>query len=232
MKKSKNLIVKILIGIPAAGKSTWSNEYLFKNPEWVRVNRDDYRKMLRNEAICEFRIENMITEIADEAILTALHSKRNVIVDNTNLKMEYINNIIELVKTYADVEFQIFDISLEKAIERDANREKKVGEKVIERMYKDYVKLIDSNPIIYTTIKKVARVHVDPPFNDKLPSCVIFDIDGTLAHMNGKRGPFEWLKVDVDDLDTAVARMFRLHVKAGDIVFCVSGRDESARKKT
>lgn len=230
MSKTKNLIVKILIGIPASGKTTMCEEFLRNNPDWVRVNRDDYRRMLRNEAMCEFRVENMITELANEAVLTALQNKRNVLIDNTNLKKEYIDAIIELTREYADIEFRLFPISLEKAIERDAARVKKVGEKVIEKMYKDYVKLVDSYQFI--NLKKINRVHVDAPFDENLPSCVLFDIDGTLAHMNGKRGPFEWLKVDVDDLDIAVSRMFKLHKQLGDTVFCVSGRDESARQKT
>lgn len=230
MARDKNLIVKILVGIPASGKTTWSEQWLMNHDNWVRVNRDDFRKMLRNEAVCEFQLENMITELCYEAVLSALEYKRNVIVDNTHLQPEHIDRLIECVETYADVEFQIFDMSLEKAIERDANRAKKVGEKVITRMYKDYKKLVDSYQFINR--KKVARKYVEAPFDENLPSCVLFDIDGTLAHMNGKRGPFDWLKVDVDDLDVSVARTFKLHKQVGDTVFCVSGRDESARQKT
>lgn len=231
MSKVKNLIVRILIGIPASGKSTWCKEFLAKNPNWVRVNRDDFRHMFRNEPICEFKVEEMITDVSNAAIMEALQYKKNVLVDNTNLKQEYIDAVVDLVSTYADVEFLTFDISLDKAIERDANREKKVGEKVITKMFKEYKKLMDSG-LNFNTIPKKARKYVDPPYDKNLPDVVLFDIDGTLAHMNGKRGPFEWLRVDVDDLDLAVARIFKMHRKNGDTIFCVSGRDESARQKT
>jgi len=30
-------------GIPASGKTTWAREYCLKNPNTVRVNRDDIR---------------------------------------------------------------------------------------------------------------------------------------------------------------------------------------------
>lgn len=230
MSRVKNLIVRILIGIPASGKSTWCENFLMKNPDWLRVNRDDFRKMLRNEAVTEFKIENLITEISNATIVESLNAKRNILVDNTNLKKEYIEAIVELVQTMADVEFQVFDISLDKAIERDAAREKKVGERVITKMYKDYKNLMDSYPLV--NVKKIPRVYTDPPYNEDLPDLILFDIDGTLAHMNGKRGPFDWLKVDLDDLDKTVARIFKMHRKQGDIIFCLSGRDGSGRKKT
>lgn len=229
-KKDKNLIVKVLIGIPASGKTTWSEQFLFSHSDWVRVNRDDFRRMLRNEAVCEFQIENMITDLCYESIIASLQKKKNVIVDNTHLQRKHIEALVEAVQEYADIEFQPFPISLDKALERDANRAKKVGEKVITRMYKEYVKLMDSYDLV--NLKQKPRIYEDAPFDEELPSCVLFDIDGTLAHMNGKRGPFDWHRVDVDDLDTAVARMFKLHKAAGEIVYCVSGRDESARQKT
>ncbi len=53
----------------------------------------------------------------------------------------------------------------------------------------------------------------------------IFDIDGTLAHMDDVRGPFEWHKVATDRVDDVVKRMFQLHRKNGDKLICLSGRD-------
>ena len=46
----KNLKVKILIGIPASGKSTWSLNYIRNNPDWTRVSRDDLVAPLRKPA--------------------------------------------------------------------------------------------------------------------------------------------------------------------------------------
>lgn len=226
----KKLIVKILIGVPASGKSTWSKEFVRKNPSWVRINRDDYRFMLRNEPTCEPKIEDMITGLFYGAVDAALSKKLNVIVDNTNLKARYINEMVEYVQYRADVEFMVFDVSLEEAIERDKKREKMVGEGVITKMYKDYKNLVDG--FSYSNQSKKTFIYKEPVFEKGLESIVIFDIDGTLSHVNGKRDYFDWNKVDRDDLDLIVFDAYRVYRDAGYKIFVVTGRSEEAREKT
>lgn len=229
--KKDNLKVKFLIGIPAAGKSTWAKEFVRNNPNWTRINRDDYRFMTKNSPICEPKIEDMITEMFADATLTALRFKQNVIIDNTNLKSEYILPLVKLVEEYADVEYQIFDCSVDKAIERDEAREKRVGPEVIKKMYKNYVNLLET--FDFKGRKKKDRIFkTDAGWDKKLPNAAIFDIDGTLAHMNGRRGPFDWEKVDVDALDPYVARMVKIHKSYGDTIIILSGRDGSCEALT
>jgi len=228
--KKEDLKVKFLIGIPAAGKTTWAKAYVKNNSNWTRINRDDFRFMTKDAPVCEPKIEDMITEMVGDAVLTALRYKQNVIIDSTNLKSRYIMQLVKMVEEVADVEYQIFDISIDKAIERDNAREKKVGEAVIKKMFKDYKNLLDS--FNFTHISKRAKIYKEPIFDPKLPDAYIFDIDGTTAHMSNKRGPFDWLQVDKDDIDIVIARQIKLHKKNGDKVIFVSGRDESARTKT
>lgn len=140
----KELKVLILVGVPASGKSTWSLDFVRRNPDWVRVSRDDFRFMLKDQPSCEPKIESLINTIQDSVILDALAKGINVVIDNTNLKKKYIEHFAKLVQPYASVEFQIFDISLEKALERDESREKKVGKEVLERMFKQYENLVGS----------------------------------------------------------------------------------------
>ena len=64
--KKNNLEILILIGIPASGKSTWSKEYVRKNPNWVRVSRDDFRDMLKSAQVCEPKIEELINTLMNE----------------------------------------------------------------------------------------------------------------------------------------------------------------------
>ena len=228
--KKDNLKVKFLIGIPGSGKSTWAKEFVCNNSSWVRVNRDDFRFMTKNQGFCEPKIESLITKLQNDAILSILGARMNVIVDNTNLKSKYIAEIAKLVENVADVEYQVFDISVKKAIERDAAREKTVGPAIITKMFKDYQILMDS--FDFSTISKKELVSPKREWMNGLPYAAIFDIDGTLAHMNGKRGPFDWDKVDRDDLDIQVARMVNIHKAYGDTIIIVSGRDASCMQMT
>jgi predicted kinase len=140
----KELKVLILIGVPASGKSTWSLDFVRTNPDWVRVSRDDFRFMLKGQPVCDPKIESLINTLQDSVILDSLEKGLNVVIDNTNLKKKYIEHFAKLVQPYASVEFRIFDISLNEALERDESREKKVGKEVLERMFKQYENLVDS----------------------------------------------------------------------------------------
>ena len=226
----KKLQVKILIGPPGSGKSTWSLDFVRRNPDWVRVSRDDFRFMLKDQPICEPKIESLINTIQDSVILDSLAKGLNVIIDNTNLKKSYIEHFSELVQPYASVEFQIFDISLKKALERDEVREKKVGKEVLERMFKQYEILVDSFDPSGRPMKR--KIYKNPVLDPAKENVILCDLDGTVAHMNSKRGPFDWDKVDRDDVDTIVADRLRNHAKLGEKVIIVTGRDESCRELT
>ncbi len=227
--KKNNLKILILIGIPASGKSTWAKDFVRKNPEWARVNRDDFRNMLKNSQTCEPKVEDMITLLVKETITKSLMRKLNVIVDNTNLKLKYINEIIEEFKYSADIDFRVFDISLDKAIERDNQREAKVGTGIITKMYKDYKNLLDS--FDFQPINKVERPHLIPNYKSELPDAVVFDIDGTLALM-GNRSAFDWMKVYKDDKNDIVAEQVEFHKSKGRKIIIVSGRDGVCKKLT
>jgi hypothetical protein len=51
--------------------------------------------MLKTSQTCENKIEDMITGLVNDVISSSLSRKLNVIVDNTNLKVKYINSIID-----------------------------------------------------------------------------------------------------------------------------------------
>jgi hypothetical protein len=54
--------------------------------------------MLKTSQTCENKIEDMITGLVNDVISSSLSRKLNVIVDNTNLKVKYINSIIDTFK--------------------------------------------------------------------------------------------------------------------------------------
>lgn len=235
MKKDKNLKVLILIGLPASGKSTYAKSFIEKRKQlfedWVIVSRDGFRSMLKNQPICEPKIEALITEMQNEAIISALNLKCNVVIDNTNLKVSVVEKLCDLVKHYADVEFMLFDVPGKECIQRDSKREKSVGEAVIKRMQNSYETFAQN--FNFQNRTKQPRLYQQPEINKDLKGCYIFDIDGTLAHMNGKRTAFEYDKVLLDSVDLAVRGILTIlsafHVF--DIII-VSGREEGCREET
>jgi len=229
--KDKNLKIRILIGIPASGKSFWAINFLRNNPNWIRVNRDSFRLMLRNEQSCEPKVEDLVSTLLIQAVHAALQKKLNVIIDNTNLKEKYIRQFIEEFKYSANIEYQVFDISLDKALERDKNREASVGEDVIKRMYNDY-KILMGSFDFQPVIKSNYIHHITPDFTSTLPACVIFDVDGTLALNTGNRIAYDWMKVYKDELNDIIAEQVEFHRSKGRKIIIVSGRDAVCRKLT
>jgi len=226
----KNLKILILIGIPASGKSTWTKKFLLNNPNYVKVNRDYFRLMFRNEQICEPKVEDLISKVLNKTVHSALTKKLNVIIDNTNVKEKYIQQFIDEFKYSADIEYQVFDISLDKALERDKGRVGEVGEAVIKRMYKDYKILMDT--FHFQPVKKVKhRPIITPLYDSMLLPATIFDIDGTIAHM-GNRSAFDWNKVHLDVPNNIVLEHIEFHKQLDRKIILLSGRDSASRKLT
>lgn len=229
-KRNKKVI--ICVGIPGSGKSTWVKEYISKNPNTVAVSRDDFRFMLRNTPLTEPKIEDMITELVNITIEKSLMRGCDVIVDQTSCKQKYINSFIDLFKYKSDIEFRVFDTPLETCILRDSKRERKVGENVIKKMYKDYKLLIETYPLQNISKQPEWKDRFEPLKQDKnLPEAVIVDLDGTLFYMKN-RTAFCWDKVDNDDLNEIVADQIKINKNLGRKIILVSGRDEEAREKT
>ena len=229
----KNKKILLLVGIPASGKTTWKEKFLFQNDNYVSVTRDDFRYMLRNSGWLEPKGEKLVTELVEQAIIRAINSKYNVIVDQTNVNIKTLVPFVEFCEKLADVEFQIFDIPYDVAVERDLKRKNSVGEIVIEKMYQNYLNLFESNFDFSTRKKKPLIVeNIEWDINNPLPKAVIYDVDGTLAHNNGKRGYFDWNKVYVDVVDEKVRETLNVFKNSGYKIIIVTGRDGSCEELT
>lgn len=214
--------LEVLKGLPASGKSTYAKQLVEEG--WTRTNKDTIR-LDRNLFPTGYNYKNkkhekLVIKERNRMIEQALSKGRDVVVDDTNLNPIHIKELASIARQY-NANFIINDsflnVPLAECIERDKNREASVGENVIRGMFNQYIKpKFDGKE-----------------YNPELPFCIISDIDGTLAHMNGKRGPFEWHKVGFDDIDLGVA-----HILDGvsminyATVFLFSGRDEVCRPET
>ena len=228
----KNLKVIIMVGLPASGKSTWATEYIRKHPDTVKIGRDEFRYMFRNEGKCEPKIEGLITDLVAHTIMSCLSAKLNVIVDNTHLKASTINQILKLVEYTADVCYQVFTSPAKVCIERDKLRQKSVGEGVILEMEKDWKIIMDS--FVFQDTKKKPewqRPRKGTNFVEGREEATLWDIDGTLAIMYN-REPYDWDKVDRDKENKHVTEQIEFHKSKGRKIILVSGRDEECYEMT
>ena len=208
--------VIILKGLPASGKSTYAKKLIDDNPGmYKRVNKDDLRAMLDNSKWSRDN-EKFILKIRDEIILQSLSSGKHVIVDDTNLAPKHESRIREIVKGKATVEIVGFlGVSPEECIKRDLKRANSVGHDVIMGMYTQFIR-----------VKGVA-VEQD----QSLPKGIIFDVDGTLAHMVDRK-PYDWGKVGQDTPDSVLIPTLQLYKDAGYKIIVFTGRDGVCEEET
>lgn len=215
--------VTINKGLPGSGKSTATREKIDKsNGNIKRVNRDDLRAMIDNSHWSKLN-EELIKKIEMEIVLSALDSGYNVIIDDTNLVPQTVEWIKDFVGDKAEIiiDDSFLQVPLETCLERNAKREgiACVPEDRIREMYNKYVK---TYPDKYVP-------------DEKLPKTIIFDVDGTLAHMKregeGSRSPYDWKKVGEDTVDSSVRSILNALMSYYTIVI-LTGRDESCLKET
>lgn len=201
----------ITVGISGSGKSTWSHN-MFKIDKNTRiVNRAKIRELLfgyTSESVVDYymrndirQLEKEVTKYEDTLIDNFLADNKKVVVDATHLKREYLERF-----KYWNVptELKVFDVDLEAAKINNKKRIRQIPDLIIERQYRQFKSLMDNllkTPLSYTT----TTLEQDT----SLPPCVIFDIDGTLAHMGNDRSPYDWEKVWKDKVDTSTSYVHR-----------------------
>src|SRR5690349_15440605 len=130
-----------LVGISGSGKTTLARE-MIKYLDAVIISRDQLRKHLfgyTEETVHNYyqlddvaRREKIVTKHQDRLIQSVLDDGIDVILDNTHLKLSYIN---ELKKFGVPIRFTLVDTDFETALERDQARVRHVGEDVIRRQF-------------------------------------------------------------------------------------------------
>ncbi len=127
-----NNICIINVGISGSGKTSWSTQYIKESPDFLRISRDDLRKVLvgtldgyYNSPKLNFR-ERIINTLEIDLLDTYTMQNCDIIIDNTNLTEKYINRWINYFKSsdYSyDIKFKLFDCDLTKAKNRVVKRE-------------------------------------------------------------------------------------------------------------
>lgn len=209
----------LTIGISASGKTTWA----YQQPGEV-VSRDNYRWQIMEEKNLEpswdnwkWKWEDEVTKRVDEDIAIYAAQGKDLIIADTNLSEKTRQAMAQKLADlgYA-VEYKFFDVTYDEAVKRDNRRENGVGYSVLQKQHQQF---IDQH------VGRIKR----PEFGEK---AVIVDIDGTVAHMGNHRGPFEWMKVHLDDVNQPVIDMVKGLGAAGHFVLFTSGRSDECRDLT
>lgn len=209
----------ITVGVSASGKTTWA-----ESQNAMVVSRDNvrrtileqrlHRKLSPGELWTRWKFgkdESSVTEVCWASICSCARLGQDVIIADTNLNRDRNNQLkAKLEKLGFEVEFKEFPITLEEAWKRDAGRADGVGHAVLAKQYDQWLEYIGQRKYVADISK---------------PRAIMVDIDGTLAHMNGKRGAFDWEKVYLDDLDAAVYHAVRGFYMQGFEILITSGRD-------
>lgn len=207
----------VTVGLPASGKTTLARQMVEQNPQMLRANRDDLRMMLggtyfetkpKKRGILEAKVTQAQTAMIEEA----LGQGRDVICDDTNLDPR-VQARFRTLATNAGAEIQFHDlthVTPQECIKRDLARERSVGSDVIWSFFERHLA-----PAPYQM----------PP---NLRDCIIVDIDGTLAEMDG-RSPYEWNRVGEDKPNRLLIDMIDSYAKKIDspAIIVMSGRDGS-----
>lgn len=232
----------IVRGLPGAGKTTAAQQIEDAVVEHIiTVERDILRKKHPRGVDEEvYPYENKITKIQHRLIKTLLGQGVHVISADTNLRDKYVRPLLKLAHE-AGAKVVWLDLrdatTLETALRRNANRTDKppVPEEYIRTCYAKYIKGRDltTQPTYDPTSEKpdAAPAPYEQPTTANPLTAIIVDVDGTLAHMNG-RSPYDGSLVHTDIVDKDVRHAVRLYYRNGTRVLITTGRDAKYRAVT
>ena len=129
-------MIKMLIGLPGCGKSTYAKKF----PNFVVLSSDSIRGELFGDESVQSN-PALVFQVLYERMEDALQTNKNVIFDATNIKIRDRKQALDLAEKYnVPVEGIVFDIPLDVCLERNAQRERQVPYEAYERMLAQYVK--------------------------------------------------------------------------------------------
>lgn len=238
-------MTKLIItrGIPGSGKTTWAKSWVAEDPEKrARVNRDDLRvNLFSRPAPLTHRQETAVTEAQVGAVTKLLAYGFNVVVDDTCVNIRRVREWFKIARS-AGAEFEVNEefrnVPLHSCIDRNDQRAKTGVRRVPKEVILDMHERLQNSPTWNSVIVRELGPELGTPLEETYkyvptfgkPSAYIFDLDGTLAHMNA-RNPFDWTRVGEDSLDHSVATILRILTPHARIII-LSGRDECSREAT
>lgn len=216
------LICILTIGISASGKTTKAKEMCRTNPNFVNLNRDDLRVALFGyNSTGEYKFskerEKTVTNMQFAMGLNAISTGKSIIVSDTNLsektRTKWKSFCDTHKVTYAE---EIFHTDVEVCQERNALRANGVPPSIIYKQWQQFNSQFNEQYVQ----------------NTELPPAIIVDLDGSLADMAGKRNPYDWDKVHLDEVDEDIKHYLNSLTETEISVVILSGRDGCCKDLT
>lgn len=252
LNKMTETNLTLLVGISGSGKTTLAHKLWEEDPKnTVIVSRDKIRELLfsyTESNIIDYygrkdiqSLENKVSEYLHHLIVIGLNGNKKVIVDNTHLKLSYLEHYH---KYNVPTRLIILNQDLEFCLDNDSQRERKVGKEVIKKQFNQYKTLMNDLVLhkifmdnsykgvtIYKNYEFKTKVDKKIIQNDLLPKAIICDIDGCLAKMSD-RSPYEWNKVGNDEVQDHIKNIVNFYYENNYKVFIFTGRDGSCFELT
>jgi predicted kinase len=204
----------LTVGIPGAGKTTYTKEYVKSNPNTIHLSSDTIRAELYGDESIQGNPAEVFSLMQKRAI-EALNDGKNVIYDATNITRKDRASIISICPKFVKIECHIIWAPIETCIERDAARERTVGRAVIDRMLKRF-----QAPFYDECIDEIIIVRPDDwDWDEKSYTTKCFD-DMKIPHDN----PHHTLDV-IDHCWEAKRYLFNKDITDEDLLFAALRHD-------
>lgn len=229
------LTLTAMRGYSGSGKSTHAKRIAYQSGAYVS-NRDSLRFMMFGEYWTgKPEHEEAVTVAQNASVKALLKSGRSVIVDDTNLNTSYMKAWAKLASE-CGAEFGIVDMrtDVETCLKQDQERwmanGRYVGHDVIHKQAKRFPmsKWRSAEDLRTTPIKVEPYV----PGPEAVQDAVIFDIDGTIADMAGRRSPYDYSRVSGDHPHEDMIELAWNFKSFGYTIVVCSGRDDTCKQDT
>lgn len=134
----------ITMGIPGSGKTTWKRGFLERNPSFISICPDDYRKDITGD-ISNISRDKTVWRKVYRDLDIMLSNKKDVIFDSTACSVKIQKQIEEIAKRHkAYIFYKIFYVSAEEAKARIASDlankidRSNVPEFIVDKMYVNF----------------------------------------------------------------------------------------------
>ena len=209
----------VLQGVPACGKSTLAKQMHEKDNNYVIVNRDAIRESRGTYWLP--RQENYISDIEEFEVRSAIKHGLTPIIDATNLNPKTIEKWKNLAEELGcDIEFKLLKIDFKTALERDQQRPRPVGEKVLKSFFYNY---FPEEMEIYNTDPRLKQDNFQNSIDINKENCIVVDCDGSLC-LHAGRSPYDWSRVNEDVPNRMLIKLVRTLSSVYKVIV-LSGRE-------